>query len=274
MIYYWYITTVNPHGLSNGARVRVQNTGIPAIDDKDFAAEVVSDTKIRLLKLSLVGEPGPFSVEDRVVNTYGLTVEQGRIRHGVLSALGLQHLEGLTVVGLGDGECLGEMVVTDGAVTLPGTYSKLTIGLRYDAVFEPTGVAMSQEVGPALAQVKNIRNAVAYIKDTCGAKVTDASGTYYRICEFQVDPARYESLCAIGATPVKATDTWNDLVNKPGYDEKSDDPYLFTGEVRIDVDMAHSTEPRIILRHGDPLPFNILSLSYNYTVTESTGSIR
>ena len=54
MIYYWYITTVNPHGLSNGARVRVQNTGIPAIDDKDFAAEVVSDTKICLLKLSLV----------------------------------------------------------------------------------------------------------------------------------------------------------------------------------------------------------------------------
>ena len=61
---------------------------------------------------------------------------------------------------------------------------------------------------------------------------------------------------------------------KPGYDEKSEDAYLFTGEVRIDVDMAHSTEPRIILRHGDPLPFNILSLSYNYTVTESTGSVR
>ena len=52
MIYYWYISTVNPHGLSNGARVRVQNTGIPAIDDKDFAAEVVSETKICLLKLS------------------------------------------------------------------------------------------------------------------------------------------------------------------------------------------------------------------------------
>ena len=271
MIYYWYITTVNPHGLSNGARVRVQNTGIPAIDDKDFAAEVVSDTKIRLLKLSLVGEPGPFSAEDRVVNTYGLTVEHGRIRHGVLSALGLQHLEGLTVVGLGDGECLGEMVVTNGTVTLPGTYSKLTIGLRYDAVFEPTGVAMSQEVGPALAQTKNIRNAVAYFNDTLGAKVADASGSYYRICEVQVDPARYESIYAIGQTPVQATDTWSDIVNKPGYDEKSESAYLFTGEVKIDVDMGHSTEPRIILRNGDPLPFNILSLSYNYTITEKTG---
>jgi hypothetical protein len=70
-------------------------------------------------------------------------IESGFIREPVLTISNLDHIEGEEVSVLSDGNVVEDLVVTNGAITLPRAASRIHVGLRYIADVETLNVESS-----------------------------------------------------------------------------------------------------------------------------------
>ena len=69
---------------------------------------------------------------------------------------GLHHLEGETVSAVADGELVEDLVVANGAVTLPTAASVVHVGLPYDGYLQTQNLEMGGRSGPAQDKPRNI----------------------------------------------------------------------------------------------------------------------
>ena len=88
---------------------------------------------------------------------------------------GLWHLEGETVSALADGQEVADLLVTDGAVTLPFAASRATIGYPYTSTLATQRLEAGASIGTAQAKVKRIHKCGLRLYASLGGKVGPAA---------------------------------------------------------------------------------------------------
>jgi hypothetical protein len=147
---------ITAHGLATGDLVDLDETGIVELDDQRFRV--------------LVESPNHFILQhryrDEVVQPAGFApwLEGGVARKAFKTVAGLDHLEGLEVMVLADGNVAGPVVVTAGRVTLPVAGSRIHVGLPYTADIQtlklaeaPDGFGLARQVSHVQLQLERTR---------------------------------------------------------------------------------------------------------------------
>jgi len=143
---------------------------------------------------------------------------------------GLWHLEGRDVYGVADKEAIGPITVANGTVTLPDSFSKVTMGLRIEAdgaTLEPDNV---QDETWA-AKTKTVSRVTVRVKSTDGLQVS-GDGESYLIQETRM----YQG----NTKPAEQT--------------------LVTGKLRYDRTAKRSSTGQVYFRQYSGLPTTILAI--------------
>ncbi|MDR3569617.1 MAG: hypothetical protein P4L43_16450 [Syntrophobacteraceae bacterium] len=154
---------------------------------------------------------------------------------------GLDHLNGATVSILADGNVMPQQVVSNGAITLPTSASRITVGLPYVAQMQslpmmPQGMAMQ-----AIDYRKTLKAIALKVQDTRGIKVGPNFSNLTEIKE------------------------WNSTVNMGG------SVPLTTGTQRLIVYQQFTVDDNICLQCDQPLPCTILGISPEMSIGDSPG---
>jgi hypothetical protein len=158
---------------------------------------------------------------------------------------GLEHLEGLQVVGLADGLPVGPLTVVGGSVTLPAPATKVTLGLK----FLPQLQTLQLDLGEPTAQGKRkkIPAVTARVKDSLGLKIGSSFDTLV--------PMKDLVLGNVGsATDVIVTD-------------------LVTADARTLLDPLYQVPGQYCFQQDLPYPVSILGVIPEVTVGD-TGNAR
>lgn len=125
---------------------------------------------------------------------------------------GFEHLNGESVVGLGDGGVLEPLLVQDGKITTARQHSYLIAGLQYVGLFQSMDIVPQSDNGPGIAKQKGISNVSVKFSETLGARVgTDL----YKMAEVPFrntqDATGRPPPLFTGARPVPVRDDWQDV---------------------------------------------------------------
>jgi hypothetical protein len=144
---------------------------------------------------------------------------------------GLRHLEGKTVAVLADGAVVSSQPVIGGAITLPTAASVVHVGLPYNSDLQT--LPQAYESAPAGGQglMKNV--------SAVHVRVTQSS-------LIQAGPS-FDKLTTYPARAVS--------------DPYGSAPALRTGELRMTVSPAWTTDGSICIRQDQPLPLTVLSMA-------------
>lgn len=149
----------------------------------------------------------------------------------------LDHLEGKTVWALADGFVVKNLVVIDGAVTLPDPASLVTIGLPVVAEVETLPLTLQAENGASTGKLQTTGRAALQIVDT------------------------------IGITVGRKSDLQNDVITRTQEPlGKQANPY--SGVVRAQMDQAVGFETTIVIQQANPLPMKVTAA---YVEAKSAG---
>lgn len=144
------------------------------------------------------------------------------------TVIGLEHLEGRTLVGLADGEVVENLVVSNGQVTLPYAASTIHVGLPYTCDMQTLEVTVEGQT--LRTRKKAIPRVGLLVRDTRGLKIGSGPDRLYEIKE-------REASFGYGAIP------------------------SYTGERTYQADINWQNEGGLMfIRQDYPLPATILSL--------------
>ncbi len=168
----------------------------------------------------------------------------------VTSVSGLDHLEGQAVKIVADGAVHTDRVVSAGAVALDVPASTVHVGLGYGWRYRGLKLPFGSPTGSAVGQQKNLDDLVLVLRD--------ATSFDYAV-EFTGN-AKDGSYAtgSYGYYPISF--------------RLPDDPLteavpLFSGEVSYPGDGGHDSDPRIILRGSQPLPWTLLGVGPKMTTS-------
>lgn len=165
--------------------------------------------------------------EDQYFVDSGITVSGNTKTNEVT---GLDHLEGLEVAILADGNVQPLQTVTDGKITLKRAYSKIHVGLPIHAEMQTLPLEFNAEDGTFMSRKKRVSALMAMLKDSRGG--------LYGIGDGPKNEFKWRS-----------TEKWGDPIA------------LFTGKKKMPVPQANWNETVMVtISQEDPLPLTILSL--------------
>lgn len=171
-------------------------------------------------------------VEDAFFVDCGLTYEGAAAT--VIS--GLEHLEGMGVVALADGNVVRDLTVSGGAVTLPFAAQTVHIGLPMTATLETLDLDLGQVQGLGTVQgrMKSVAEVTLRVQDTRGIWIGPKDGARGddRLVELKQ----------------RATEAWGAPIE------------MFTGDVRITPHWDWNTAGSVFVKQFDPLPMTILAI--------------
>lgn len=215
---------VNAHGYTNGQTIEV-STNVGPNGEKINGRFVVRNATTN-----------SFNIEDASTgvmhNSVGWSFYDISVatRNLVASISGLDHLEGLTIVGLADGNVVGmegELTVTGGSVTLPHAAGRIHLGLGYAAEIETLDIESGQQTVQGV--IKSIARVSMKVENTRGIFVGQNFQDMYehrsRSDEFYTDPAK-----------------------------------LHTDTIEITAGTGFGVGGRVAVRQPYPLPMTILSV--------------
>jgi hypothetical protein len=152
---------------------------------------------------------------------------------------GLWHLEGETVSALADGQEVTDLVVTDGAVTMPFPVSRATVGYPYTSTLATQRIEAGAALGTAQSKVKRIHK--------CGLRLYSSLGGKVGPGPTNLDLIQYRTL--------------NDFMNEV--------PPLLTGDTDVFAfPGGYETDGRIWVVADQPLPMTVVAL---YPEMETQG---
>jgi hypothetical protein len=151
---------------------------------------------------------------------------------------GLDHLEGETVSIWADMAYRGTAVVSGGAITLPGTFSRIFVGLNFTSIWKSLKLAYGATKGTAVTQPKMVT--------TMGLVLDRTADTVL----FGDTPGKLKRL--VVSTP-------ESLLGVPRY---------FSGEAYEKFNGTTDMDPRIIIATANPGPATIKALIPNVQVNE------
>lgn len=149
----------------------------------------------------------------------------------------LDHLEGQTVSALVDGNVVNNLIVQDGAVTLPYAGSKITIGIPYTALIETLPLAFQGPTGWNVAKPQEAKKVILRVVKTRGIEVGPDEDRLF---------------------PVKQRE--NEVYGEP--------TELLTGDLHADLAPTSGTESVVVVRSSDPLPMQIGAILIDPNIQE------
>ena len=165
--------------------------------------------------------------EDQYFVDSGITVSGNTKTNEVT---GLDHLEGLEVAILADGNVQPLQTVTDGKITLKRAYSKIHVGLPIHAEMQTLPLEFNAEDGTFMSRKKRVSALMVMFKDSRGG--------LYGIGDGPKNEFKWRS-----------TEKWGEPIA------------LFTGKKKMPVPQANWNETVMVtISQEDPLPLTILSL--------------
>lgn len=219
------ITTSSGHGLTTGDNIRFYDVvGTTELNGKTYAVTVVNTTSFTV------------SVNP---NNFSEYISGGVVRKFFTTITGLEHLEGESLVILGDGAVQPNKIVSGGEITIDEESAIAIVGLQYDAILQPRHyVASGFPTGNIQARkVKNI----------------DTTLQLYRTLGLEYGT----KLDNLDELPFRTTD---DIMGKA--------TPLFTGKIpRIRVPSAFDYDEEFFLVNRRPFPFTVQAVYYTLDVT-------
>jgi hypothetical protein len=217
-------TTPTAHGFSNDWLVRFENVGGDVgdiINGEVYTVKSVSTYTFQLYTtdgsaaIDLSGEsaPGTGGTVERVFNT----------------VTGLTHLEGETVITLGDASVIAEEVVVSGSITLDEYANKIRTGLPFTSIMQPMPISEARN------HLKTVRKVYAQFYRTGDAQVGD------------------------GLHPDKQ-------ITFEGAPTMDEEPTEFTGGLKELFDGFTGYEGTVRIESSQPLPQTVLAMIYELTV--------
>lgn len=141
---------------------------------------------------------------------------------------GLWHLEGWTVQALADGAVVNDLVVTDGAITLPVEASVVQIGLRYTSNFRTLPLSWQAD-GFGQGAIKNVNKVHLRLSNSSGIHIGPADGDLVEVKQRTNEP--YDSA-----------------------------PNLITGWKHVNIAPQWQDDGGIEIEQANPLPITILAM--------------
>lgn len=176
------------------------------------------------------------SEEVRIDGTgYSTYVSGGYVRKVYNTFSGLTHLNGRSVVVLGNGEVYPEQTVTNGEITLTRACSRVQVGLPYTCDFETLNVEVGLRSGSTQGKPMKISNVTFRVIESRGGWIGPDSNNLHE--GFIPDRT------ALGTPPL-----------------------LFTGDVREALGAGFEAGGRVFFRQYDPLPISITAVIPEVTV--------
>lgn len=217
-VYAWH-----QHSTAHGKFINVCAISGPQEDELYCVVEREGNYYVeRMVAREASAEP-----EDQYFVDSGITVSGNTKTNEVT---GLDHLEGLEVAILADGNVQPLQTVTDGKITLKRAYSKIHVGLPIHAEMQTLPLEFNAEDGTFMSRKKRVSALMAMFKDSRGG--------LYGIGDGPKNEFKWRS-----------TEKWGDPIA------------LFTGKKKMPVPQANWNETVMVtIRQEDPLPLTMLSL--------------
>lgn len=166
---------------------------------------------------------------------------------------GLNHLEGLIVTGLADGNVIKPATVVNGAITLPYPASFITVGLPFLPQMQSVYLDPPSQSGTTQTKRKTINSVSVRMTDTRGISI----GTN------QPDASTQQN---------NATVPWSELVEikqaAPAAAPGNAIP-LFTGDYFMNVGSGWNQHGQVAIQQNYPLPANIDALIIYYNLGDT-----
>jgi len=143
---------------------------------------------------------------------------------------GLNHLEGETVSVLADGSSHPDKTVSDGAITLDRSASKVHVGYSYTSTIETLRMEAGADDGVSQGKIKRIHGVTVRFVNSVGAEVGPDTASLDRI------PFRDSSMAMNTAVP------------------------MFTGDKEIFFPSGYDNDARVVIRQTQPLPMTITAI--------------
>lgn len=147
------------------------------------------------------------------------------------SIRGLWHLEGMTVQALADGAVVNDLVVTDGAITLPVAASKVHIGLRYTGNLRTLPLSWQTD-GFGQGVIKNVNKAHLRLSKSSGVHIGPTDGELVEVKQRTTEP--------YGSPPA-----------------------LMNGWKHINLQPEWQDDGGVEIEQTDPLPVTVLALVFD-----------
>lgn len=218
------VITANNHGLSNGDEVDIFD--IEWINNVDALGNETQPDQLnrrRYIIQNITTNTFEIDVDGTSFNAY---VINGTVRKTARVFSGIDHLEGRTVACLADGNVISNLVVSNGAVTLPRNFSRVHIGLPYITDIETLNLEAPQ--GTIQGYDKHVvKVVIRFYKSRgllVGATIDDLAEIKQRDTEAYGNPTQ-----------------------------------LLTGDLEQRLFSNNTLEGRIFMRQRDPLPTTILA---------------
>lgn len=120
------------------------------------------------------GTMDPQHASESVGRVYGCTVDCGKIVDNAVAATvitGLAHLEGRSVVAVGDGAALGAFTVASGQITIPIAHKRVLVGLHFRSEAQLLTPEVGTQEGSAQGSAARTAELTMRFLDTIGATV-------------------------------------------------------------------------------------------------------
>lgn len=219
-----------PHREGDGYYIEMETTTY----SEEEGREVSTAISHRFIKT----QDGYKSVGTVPVELRNVEIEKWTVQYNTFS--GLDHLEGLEVVGVGDGFALPRRTVVDGSVSYPDAYGVVVIGLPYYSDFESLEVNVIG--GEAVRANQKTMSKVTVVVDSSR--------------NIKVGPA-FDQLEE--TPPRKLTDGYVGYVGPA------------TGAYVVDVQNSWSMRGRVVIRQDLPLPMTLLSVIPDVSIGSTSG---
>jgi hypothetical protein len=230
---------VSGHGFTTGDLVDVDQTGVVQLDDQRFRVDVINAGVFALLHRYRDERIDPAS--------FAPWIEGGVVRKCFHSVAGLDHLEGLEVMALADGNVSGPHTVAAGQITLPVAGSRVHVGLPYVSDLQTLKLA---EPPDAFGLVRQVTHVQVQIEGTRGLWIGPSFAN-----EDLVEHLPRTSSGYPGDPP---SEDWDQPANPQA------------GLIEILVGSRLGVRGDICIRQKDPVPMEILGVMPVFTRSRGT----
>lgn len=166
------------------------------------------------------------AVDTSAFNAY---VEGGTVRKAVATVSGLDHLEGAMVSVLSDGDHLDDLVVEDGAITLPRKGARVHVGLEYITDIETLNVEAPNARGTMQGKLQKVNYVIVRTLKTRGLLV--------------------------GPNKTQLVE-----MKQREFERMGEPTRLMTDDKKITLDPKWNSNGRVFIRQRYPLPMTILAI--------------
>lgn len=225
------ITTATAHGLTNGDTVDI--SGIK-VSDSSTTRGWAYDTDLEGSGYTVANVTSTtFELQNNGSNVDGTSFSVyhsgGKVREAVTSISGLWHLEGQSVVALGNGYVERNLTVSNGGITLQNKASRVHIGLPYTSEMQTLRI----DNGNVLDTIQGRNKKISRLS----IRFEQSLGGWYGPDLDHMREIKYGLPAQYGQTP-----SW------------------ITGDKDLTMSPSWNKDGQIVVQQRDPLPMTLLAL--------------